>query len=257
VTDPTDLSTAERAFAVAAVRALGARAETVCARRSPALKRYAQLLARESALLEAEAASLDAPIPTGLSEIHPSWYIAPPQSSVAAARAWVERLAYGHLVEMRSDRAAAGVLDKLPRRDSATLEGLLLALGRRRVAIAFSGAPRAALARLCARLGEPAASELLVEVRGLRAQLSPDEVREAQRALFGFGGDGDPAGLFERAGCGLLGPALRARGGDLLRRVAQRLPRAIGEALSEAARASADAQGDVAAAVALLLPRAV
>jgi hypothetical protein len=256
MSDTTELATGERAYAVAAVRALGARAENLCARRSPALKRYAQLIAKEPALLEAEAASLDAPVPAGLSEVHPSWFEAPP-TSTTAARAWLERRAYGHLVEMRSDKAAAGMLDKLPRRDSATLEGLLLSLGRRRVAIAFSGAPRAALARLCARLGEPAASELLVEVRGLRAQLSPDEVREAQRALFGFGGDGDPAGLFERAGCGLLGPALRARGGDLLRRVAQRLPRPLGQALTEAAGANSDAQGDVAAAVALLLPRAV
>jgi hypothetical protein len=125
---------------------------------------------------------------------------------------------------------------------AATLERALLDLGRRRVALAFVGAPRAGLAQFCARIGEPAASALLAEVRALKAAApASDDVKAAQRALF-RGDDGElrgdsideAHGLFLRVGAGWLAPAL-ARSGDELRRTAQRLPRPLGQTLLDQA----------------------
>ena len=48
---------------------------------------------------------------------------------------------------------------------SERLTALLSALGLRLVAVAFSETERAALAQLCARIGEPAASQLVAEVQ--------------------------------------------------------------------------------------------
>jgi hypothetical protein len=259
-------STRERAFVVAAVRALGPRAEAFCGRRSPALRRFAAQLYRDRERWADESQRLSRAVPAAIGEVHPSWYEAPPPSSDPAAAAWLSRRAYGQLVDMGESPPAATVLDRLERRDAAELGELVVALGRRRVAIAFSGAPRAAVAQLCARLGEPAASELLAQVRAVAPSVGSDEVHAAQRALFGLGPAGaalaaraaddapsresrgvssgaEARALFTRAGCGWLGPALAARGGDRLRRVAQRLPRPVGEQLLDGAHVpSSDAE---------------
>jgi hypothetical protein len=265
VTEPP--STRERAFVVAAVRALGPRAEAFCGRRSPELRRFAALLWRDRERWNAESLRLARAVPAGVGAVHPSWYEPPPASSDARAQAWLSRRAYGRLVDMEDERGGVGALDRLEKRDAAELGELLVALGRRRVAIAFSGAPRAALAQLCARLGEPAASELLAQVRAVAPSVGSDEVHAAQRALFGLGPAGaalaagaqaesasaresrgvstgtEARALFLRAGCGWLAPALAARGGDRLRRVAQRLPRSIGEQLLDGAHVpSSDAE---------------
>jgi hypothetical protein len=124
--------------------------------------------------------------------------------------------------------------DKLENLDGPALEGLLERLGRRRVAVAFSGATHAQLAQLCARLGEPFASTLLAEVRRVSTEVTREQVKAEQRALFaiGFDPDGDtPRSLFVRVGAARLAPALRMRGGERLRRVAQRLPRPAGRLL--------------------------
>jgi len=241
----------ERGFAVAAVRALGARAEAVCARRSPALRRFAAQLAKDPAALAAEAARLDATVPAGLDQIHPSWYEAPPASSRPEAQAWLERRAYGRLVPMA--RAGDSLSDRLESADSAALVELIETMGRRRVAIAFSAAPRTALAQLCARLGEPAASQLLEQVRKTRA--SSDEVKEAQRAMFHV--EAEAGSLFLRAGAAWLGPALAQRGLDRLRRVAQRMARDAGELLLRNAGpppSEADGTQALSLAAALLAP---
>jgi hypothetical protein len=256
----------ERGFAVAAVRALGTRAEAVCARRSPALRRFAAQLAKDPAALAAEAERLDAPVPAGLNQIHPSWYEPAPPSSRREAQAWLERRAYGRLVPMElqdaSPRLRRGSVlvpsgdslsDRLESADAAALVELLETLGRRRVAIAFSAAPRTALAQLCARLGEPSASQLLEQVRKTRA--SSDEVKEAQRAMFHV--EAEAGSLFLRAGAAWLGPALASRGTDRLRRVAQRMTRDAGELLlrnSSPAPSEADASQALSVAAALLAP---
>jgi hypothetical protein len=76
----------------------------------------------------------------------------------------------------------------------------------------------------------------------------------------------DPAGgadaarsLFLRAGARWLGPALAQRGGDRLRRVAQRMPRDVGEILLEGGtRPATEAEVTQAlAAAAILLPSAI
>jgi hypothetical protein len=273
-------STRERAFVVAAVRALGPRAEAFCGRRSPLLRRFAAQLYRDRERWASESQRLSRAVPAGIGEVHPSWYEPAPPSVDARAAAWLQRRAYGQLVDMGEPENGA-VLDRLERRDAAELGELVAALGRRRVAIAFSGAPRAAVAQLCARLGEPAASELLAQVRAVAPSVGSDEVHAAQRALFGLGPAGaalaqgasrsgdeersregrglssgsEARALFVRAGCGWLGPALAARGGDRLRRVAQRLPRSLGEQLLDGAHApSSDAEhaAAVSAASALL-----
>lgn len=252
----------DRAFAVAAVRALGSRAETVCGRRGAALKRYALELAGDPARLAREAARLDG-TPAGLRAIHSSWLELPPPSSRPEAAAWLRRVATGHLVAMEPPEPSLP-LDWLERLDADALVRLITALGKRRVAIAFSGAPRAALARLCARLGEPQAGELIEQVRALGPRLTSDETRAAQRAVFhlsgqlgeaptGGAGEADRT-LFLRAGASWLGPALAERGGDRVQRVAQRLPRAAGELLLFGASSPAtEAENAQAVAAALLL----
>jgi hypothetical protein len=241
----------ERGFAVAAVRALGARAEAACGRRSPALRRLAAQLARDPALLAEEAKRLDAPVPDGLAEVHASWYEAPPPSSRDDARAHLERRAYGRLVPMTPRESDGGLSDRLETASAGALAELIEAMGRRRVAVAFAATPRTALAQLCARLGEPAAAQLLETMRKTRA--SSDEVKSAQRALLHLDAPADA--LFLRAGAAWLGPALAQRGAHRLRRVAQRLPRAIGELLlmhAEPEPSEAEAAATFSVAVALL-----
>jgi hypothetical protein len=234
------IATRERAFAVAAVRALGGRAEAVCARRSPELRRFAALLARDGARLQAEARLLGQAIPEGITDVDPSWYGAPPASRRPEAQAWLSRRTFGHLVDMtRSDGDPADPADQLERRSGAELAPLIVALGRRRVAVAFSGAPRGALAQLCARLGEPAGSELVDEVKYIAQLVLPADVTAAQEAMHRPGAN-DDLDLFTRIGVAWLAPALA--GGDRLQRVAQKLPRKLGAALLAAAPGPVDGE---------------
>jgi hypothetical protein len=250
----------DRAFVLAAVRALGpVAAAAFCARRAPSLAAAATALRDPSFRAHTEA-ELARARPDGLERIDPSWYTPPPPSRSPAAAALLDKAAFAHLVPMIDGATAQLNGASAPRNGAALslrapdeIESLLVMLGRRRVALAFVGTPRGGLAQLCARVGEPAASELLAEVRALKsATPAHDEVNAAQRALFRGGGDwqratpaaGTDAGraLFLRAGAGWLAPLL-AREGDELRRVAQRLPRPLGELLlDEAATPSADAE---------------
>ena len=129
---------------------------------------------------------------------------------------------------------------------------MVSALGRRRVALAFVGAPRAGLAQLCARLGEPHATQLVDEVRAVKASApQPDAIKAAQRALFRSGEEHCRGrALFFRVGAAWLAPAL-ARDGDELMRAAQRLPRALGQLLLDEADA-ASSDGERTAALSLL-----
>ena len=243
------LSTRQRAFALAAARALGRDAARFCARQTMA---PADELARNASALggtaqqRREAESLTRPQPSGIDRVDRSWYAAPARARRDDAAAHLQRAAYGQLVPM--DDAGAGVLSS---RAPDEIERVLCALGRRRVALAFVGAPRAGLAQLCARLGEPHASQLVDEVRALKSAAPPDAVKAAQRAVYlflGRSGEGIDAGkaLFFRVGAAWLAPGL-ARDGDELMRAAQRLPRALGQLLldegdavsSDAERASA------------------
>ena len=249
-------STRARGFALAAARALGEAAAPFCSERGKGAHTDAAALGRLAATLvdpaagARAAAAFDRVEPAGLARIDRSWYVAPAQSTRPAASAHLGRAAYAHLVAMDDDTP----VPSLSRHTAERLERALAALGRRRVALAFIGAPRAGLAQLCARLGEPAASALVAEVTELRVQKTAtlDEIKAAQHAVFfaggGVGGAGDDgelggdggrdraATLFLRVGAGWLAPAL-ARDGDELRRVAQRLPRALGQALVDAAAA--------------------
>ncbi len=228
------LSTFERAFVLAAVRALGLGAEPflVGAGKGAHLQAAARALVGDAVARARETARLDAAPPEGIERVHASWWRRPPATQDAAARAWLDRAATAHLVAMvappsASDASPLGALAGLP---AEPLAELVAALGRRRVAEAFSGAPPGSLAQLCARLGEPAASQLLAESRGLAPP--HDEVRAAQRSLFKLTVDVlDAPSLLARAGARWLAPALAARGGDLLRRVAQRLPEPLGRLL--------------------------
>jgi len=194
-----------------------------------------------------EAEALARPQPSGLERVDRSWYVAPPRSRRQEAASHLRRAAYGHLVSM--DDAGAGVLSS---RAPEEIERVLCALGRRRVALAFVGAPRAGLAQLCARLGEPHATQLVDEVRALKASApQPEATKAAQRALF-HSGESISAGraLFFRVGAAWLAPAL-ARDGDELMRAAQRLPRALGRLLLDEADA-ASSDGERTAALSLL-----
>jgi hypothetical protein len=242
-----ELSTRERAFALAAARLLGREGERLAASRSAAVAaRVAELLA-DPGRQAAEAVLLDAPLPRGLARVHPSWYAAAAAGRAPPARTHLERCACGHLVAM--DGPTDGPTDgpsiaELAALETDELASLLRTLGRRRVALALQRAPREALAQLCARLGDPEAQALLDELRTVRAAPLGDEAKPAARALLeppAPAWESGPAFL-EWAGRGWLAPALAAAGGDHLARVAQRLERSLGEALIAAAPTPA---GDV------------
>ncbi len=235
---------------LAAVRALGRNAEPFLASRgaSPAVEQRAmslaaaaRLLATDGAAREREIARLDASPPDGIERVHASWWRRPPPSVRPAARAFLERAATAHLVAMPPpDEAEPLSLANLDRVGAEPLEELVVTLGRRRVAQAFSTAPAGSLAQLCARLGEPAAGRLLAEARTIRP--SHDEVRAAQRSLFKLAVDvPDPPSLLLVAGARWLGPSLAALGGDHLRRVAQRLAEPTGRTLLAQSSAPATA----------------
>ncbi len=226
------LSLRERAYCVAALRALGKRAETRCSRLGPDAQRFLEALRRDPSLGAAEA--LDAPEQPA-PEVHPSWYETPPPSARAAVERYLHRLAYGHLLPASTARLGdeRRPFDQL---SAERLTLLLRTLGRRRLAIAFRAAPPAELGQLCARLGEPLAGELIAEVRAL-STMAVEEVRAAQRGLLRLSKERlrSAEELLVEIGCSWLGPALQGRGDDELQRLALRLPRALGQKLLDAA----------------------
>lgn len=239
----------ERGRVLAAVRLLGPLAASARFR-SPAAQRMMQVLS-EPVERAREEVALAASRPLHLDRIHPSWYSTPPDTRSDAARRWLERSAYGRLVDMEPRGEpppvrAAGTLDQLVGGSPERLVAVLAALGRRRVAVAFTGAPRSALAQLLARIGEPEASALAAEVRAVPPGVSAEEVKAAQRALFRTGPEpqqGETGTLFfQRVGCGWLAPLAEPLG-DRARRLAQRLPRPLGEiVLRERQQAMGDAE---------------
>jgi hypothetical protein len=253
--DPAELSLVERGRTLAALRLLGPIA-AAARLRSPAARRHLERLC-EPAERAAEERALGATVPAGLAQIDPSWYDAPPRTRSLAAQRYLERIAFGRLVPMtaaspatpasmtsgepdppergRVAQRAQAAVDALLLGPLERLEGVLLQLGRRRVAIAFTGAPRSALAQLLARLGEPEASRLVAELRAIPPGVSAEEVKAAQRALFRSEPEpaaGESAALFlRRVGCGWIAPLVERGQSDRARRLAQRLPRRLGEVI--------------------------
>jgi hypothetical protein len=125
---------------------------------------------------------------------------------------WLRRRLYGHLVPM-----PAG----LPRDLVKDVE----TIGRARLALATKAAPRGADRLLASRLGSGHAAAFLAEVA---VSAPPEEVSVAVRELARLDPDGPT--LF-CAGARHLGPAVAAMGGDWPRRLAQRLPRPLGQRL--------------------------
>ena len=241
--DPIELSLTERGRTLAALRLLGPIA-AAGRLRSPAARRHLERLCEPSERA-AEERALQATVPDTLAQIDASWYTPPPLSRSIAARRYLERVAYGRLVPSSAggdapvpERAplprAQAAVERLLRGPLEGLESAMLLLGRRRIAIAFTGAPRSALAQLLARLGEPEATQLVSELRSIPPGVSAEEVKAAQRALFRSGPEphaGESAALFfRRVGCGWMAPLVDGSG-DRARRLAQRLPRALGEVI--------------------------
>ena len=220
------LKTKKRAFAFAAVRVFGARANAWCASIDHGLRRdlaeFSGELSRPDRLAH-EGETLTASRPAGLELIHPSWYTLPIKVEDAGVARELDRLHFGHLVAM--DVREDAIFDSS--RESVT--NVLERLGRRRVATAFSTSKREVVAQLCVRLGEPSASELLREL-GLVSTSPPThaQVRASQRSMSLVDVDRDPKSLLLLAGAAWIAPSLRARGGELLERTAQRLPFSIG-----------------------------
>jgi len=207
------LSTEERAV-VAAVAGTG---------RVGALSSLpAETRARCQAAGRVDAGDLLAEVPAGLEEVHPTWIPAeaPEVESALAGRGsvspswrrWLRRRLYGHLVPM-----PAG----LPRDLVKEME----TIGRGRLALATKAAPRGADRLLASRLGSGHAAAFLAEVG---ASAPPEEVSVAVRELARLDPDGP---ILYCAGARHLGPAVAAMGGDWPRRLAQRLPRPLGERL--------------------------
>ncbi len=232
---PDTLDRRTEGFVLAAVTTLGDAALPLCTDRSTSAVALARRLLASPEAQTAARTRLDLH-PPRLDAVHPSWYTTPPASTSEAARAWLERLSYGHL-EPPLEKGG-------PTWQRSTNDAFLALLGRlgcRRMAVAFSAAPRAALAQLCARLGEPAGTRLIDEIRQIPTMATTPQIADAQRAVshraaWLFGDERGP-GLFCRVGAAWLGPALMTapqadRG--LLVRTAQRLPRPLGELLIEA-----------------------
>lgn len=231
------LSLRERAFCVAALRALGKRAETRCAKLGADAARFLDELRQDPTM--GAATALDAPEQPA-PDVHPTWYETPPPSGRAAVERYLQRLSYGHLLPP-STRRPASEKRPLDAIGAERLAVLLRSLGRRRLALAFRAAPPSELGQLCARLGEPLAGELIAEVQAL-STITADEVRTAQRGLLRLPKERMRSGeeLLLEAGCSWLGPALHGRGDDELRRLAHRLPRGLGRRLLDAATGTAN-----------------
>lgn len=220
-----EITTEERAFAAAVARTRRAGALA-------ALPAAARARCEEAARAPADAARLLAEIPAGLADVHPTWIPAdaPAVEAALAGRGrtperwlrWLRRRFYGHLVDM-----PPGLRDLvLP----------IEIVGRRRLALATKAAPRGADRLLASRLAPEHAAAFLVEVA---APAAPEAIGAAVRELAGLDPDGP---IPFTAGARHLGPAVAAMGGDWPRRVAQRLPRPLGERLLGEAAAGRDMQ---------------
>lgn len=233
------LSLRERAFCVAAERALGKRADARCTRLGPDAARFLEALRADRELGSIE--TLDAPeVPSA--DVHPTWYETPPPSGRPHVERYLQRMFYGQLLPVAAPRPSgqpssqpSGERPPLDTFGAEKLARLLTDLGRRRLAIAFCAAGPTELGQLCARLREPLASELIAEVRSL-ASVTVEEVRAAQRGLLRLPKERMRSGeeLLLEAGCSWLGPALHGRGNDELQRLALRLPRGLGRRLLDA-----------------------
>ena len=230
-----ELTLTERGRTLAALRLLGPIA-AAARLRSPSARLHLERLCEPEGRAR-EQAALSSLVPEHLERIDASWYSTPLPSTSAPATRYLARVAYGALVSMDAAplvRGRQAVIDQLFEGPEARLLAALLVIGRRRVAVAFTGAPRSALAQLLARIGEPEASRLAAEVRAIPPGVSAEEVKAAQRALFRSGAapHDDEAGalFFQRVGAGWIAP-LAAGTGDRARRIAQRLPRKLGEIL--------------------------
>ncbi|HKA86661.1 MAG TPA: hypothetical protein VKE22_03310 [Haliangiales bacterium] len=208
-----EITTEERAFAAAVARTRRAGALA-------ALPAAARARCEEAARAPADAARLLAEIPAD----------APAVEAALAGRGrtperwlrWLRRRFYGHLVDM-----PPGLPDLvLP----------IEIVGRRRLALATKAAPRGADRLLASRLAPEHAAAFLVEVA---APAAPEAIGAAVRELAGLDPDGP---IPFTAGARHLGPAVAAMGGDWPRRVAQRLPRPLGERLLGEVAAGRDMQ---------------
>ncbi len=228
-----ELTLTERGRTLAALRLLGPIA-AAARLRSPLARLHLECLC-EPAERAREEAALSSLVPEHLERVDASWYSTPRPSASASATRYLARVAYGALVSMDVAPPAQGrqaVIDQLFEGPVERMLAALLMIGRRRVAVAFTGAPRSALAQLLARIGEPEASRLAAEVRTIPPGVSAEEVKGAQRALFRSGvtphDDESGALFFQRVGAGWMAP-LAAGPGERARRIAQRLPRSLGE----------------------------
>jgi hypothetical protein len=216
-----EVTTEERAFAAAVARTgrTGALA---------ALPADVRARCAEAARAPADAVRLLAEVPAGLADVHPTWIPADAPAVEAALagrgrvparwRRWLCRRFYGHLVDM-------------PPGIPADLAHEIEVVGRRRLALATQAAPRGAERLLAARLGPTHAGPFLDEhAMAAPAAAIGAAVRELGRI--------DPDGpILFVAGARHLGPAVAALGGDWPRRLAQRMPRPLGERLLGEARA--------------------
>ncbi len=189
--------------------------------------------------LAAIAARLRAPRPAGLDDVHPEWVMPPPaESSLPAARVWIERARYGALVPMpegEMGRITSPVDLARARPDWLALR--LERVGLRQLAHATSGAERVELAALAARLGlrGKAYVEAIARVRELGtdadARFGPRRAAQSRCSDVALSRD---RLAFLAIGARAVAPHVADAGGDLPWQIAQRLPRAPGErALAE------------------------
>jgi hypothetical protein len=151
----------------------------------------------------------------------------------------LERRAWGRLTAMRAPLSSGDAFEGLEWLGASELGEVLEALGVKRLALALQRTTTHAVAQVCARLGEPAAARLLEACRTARASADAAAAHQAARALLAADGvvalAGAPGQLLPHAGATWLGPTLARSRDGRLRRVAQRLPRSLGERLLAAA----------------------
>lgn len=195
-------------------------------RRSAELGRWVDELLSDGHLLASERRACELRREALAGTVHPTRLDPPTTSSSPPAQRYLERRALASLWP-RPAGVFEGPIAALDAPSLTEVERLLLELGRRRLVTAFSGAPRAHLARLCAELGEPEASRIIALSRALSP--SPGEIRRAQRAVArlsieaGAGLSGQGRSLLLEAAASWVGPVLAGLHPDAPRWLAQRL----------------------------------